>query len=55
MQLGASHPTPGLVGVRVKAGVRDWEPGLGAGLLQRLALGVPFFPAPPPDARRAVP
>lgn len=27
MQLGAPHPTSGLVGVKVKAGVHDWEPG----------------------------
>lgn len=54
MKLGAPHPTAGLVGVRVKAGVHGWEPGLGAVLLQRLALGVLFFPAPPHDAHRAV-
>lgn len=44
MKLGAPHPTAGLVGVRVKAGVHGWEPGLGA----------VFFPAPPHDAHRAV-
>lgn len=54
MKLGAPHPTAGLVGVRVKAGVHGWEPGLGAVFLQRLALGAVFFPAPPHDAHRAV-